>query len=254
MAKVLCISSQVVWGPVGNTAAVPALQAAGHEVLQVPTVLLSHHPGHGKPAVRVTASADFSALIAAVSDKGGLADCAAVMTGYFASAEQVDTAAALIGQLRNSNRDLVVLVDPVLGDHGRLYVAQEIAEAIRDQLVPLASITTPNVFELVWLTSREISDVASGEATARQLSCPEVLVTSVPVDDQTLGTLLVTAQAKHFMQSVKRPHVPHGTGDYLAGAYLAARLQYLPEEAFKVAMMRLANVITASDGMILRNT
>ena len=45
-----------------------------------------------------------------------------------------------------------MLVDPVLGDAGRLYVAQETAEAIRDRLIPLADIATPNLFELGWLT------------------------------------------------------------------------------------------------------
>ena len=49
--RILSMSSQVAYGPVGNTAAVPALQALGHEVLAVPTVILSNHPGHGAPAV-----------------------------------------------------------------------------------------------------------------------------------------------------------------------------------------------------------
>jgi len=54
--RILCISSQVAYGPVGNTAAVPALQAMGHEVLALPTILLSNHPGHGTPhAIRVPA-------------------------------------------------------------------------------------------------------------------------------------------------------------------------------------------------------
>ena len=41
-----------------------------------------------------------------------------------------------------------VLVDPVLGDAGRLYVAQETAEAIRDRLIAARHIATPNLFEL----------------------------------------------------------------------------------------------------------
>ena len=48
--RILSISSQVAYGPVGNSAAVPALQAMGHEVLAIPTVMLSNHPGHGKQA------------------------------------------------------------------------------------------------------------------------------------------------------------------------------------------------------------
>ena len=48
--RLLSISSQVAFGPVGNSAAVPALQARGHEVLAIPTIMLSNHPGHGPPA------------------------------------------------------------------------------------------------------------------------------------------------------------------------------------------------------------
>jgi pyridoxine kinase len=152
MAKVLCLSSQVVWGPVGNTAAVPVLQAAGHEALQVPTILLSHHPGHGAPAVLRVEVAAFAGLIESVEARGGLAGCAAVMTGYFASPGQVEAAAAVIRRLRGNDPDVVVLTDPVLGDDGRLYVAEDVARAIRDHLVPLATILTPNAFELSWLT------------------------------------------------------------------------------------------------------
>ena len=111
MAKVLCLSSQVVWGPVGNTAAVPALQAEGHEVLQVPTILLSHHPGHGTPVRQAITPENFAALLTSVESKGALADCSSVMTGYFADTEQITRAAKFIARLRNQNPGLLVLVD-----------------------------------------------------------------------------------------------------------------------------------------------
>ncbi len=254
MAKIICLSSQVVWGPVGNTAAVPALQAAGHEVLQVPTVLLSHHPGHGRPVMRATAAEDFESLITAVEGKGGLNDCAAVMTGYFALAGQVRIAADLIMRLRQETPDLVVLVDPVIGDHGKLYVAEDIAEAIRDLLVPLATILTPNVFELSWLTGTAVTSAGTAVDAVVKLPCRETLVTSVPVDTETIGTLLLTSGVSHFNQMTRQEHVPHGTGDFLAGAYLAARLTLPPEVAFSAAMTRLATVIASSSGMVLQNT
>ena len=43
----------------------------------------------------------------------------------------------------------------------------ETAEAIRDQLVPLASIATPNLFELQWLTGASVTvrdDIAAPHA------------------------------------------------------------------------------------------
>ena len=255
MAKVLSLSSQVVWGPVGNTAAVPALQQKGHEVLQVPTVLLSHHPGHGRPVANWIDPKVFANLIESVEEKGGLDDCDGVLTGYFAGVAQVAVAARVITALKAKNPSLVVLVDPVMGDDGRLYVAEEIAVAIRDQLVPLATIVTPNGFELAWLAgSAAVADRQAAVAAARRLGPAEVIVTSVPADGNHLDTLLVTASGVHGKTSEKKPQVPHGTGDYLAGAYLAARLLMPAEKAFDDAMQRLDSVIARSGTAVLQNT
>jgi pyridoxine kinase len=246
MAKVLCLSSQVVWGPVGNTAAVPALQAEGHEVLQVPTIVLSHHPGHGPPSTQPIAAETFHALIASVARKGALADCAAVMTGYFADPAQIAQAAELVRLLRAANPKLIVLVDPVMGDHGALYVAEAVANAIRDLLLPLATITTPNCFELSWLTGESVTTSAQAAAAAVKLEVPEILVTSIPLSGQQLGTLLLQHHTQHLIPSQRRAHVPHGTGDFLAACYLAHRLTHAAEHAFATAMARLHQVISLS--------
>ena len=38
--------------------------------------------------------------------------------------------------------------DPVLGDHGKLYVPAELVEIYKKDVVPLATLLTPNQFEL----------------------------------------------------------------------------------------------------------
>lgn len=254
MAKVLCISSQVVWGPVGNTAAVPALDAQGHEVLQVPTILLSHHPGHGTPVVQRTDAALMRSLLASVAERQALDDCGAVLTGYFASDAQVQVAAEVIATIARKAPGLVVAVDPVLGDDGRLYVAEAVAAAIRDHLVPQATVLTPNAFELAWLTGAPVQDQDTALAAARLLSASEVIVTSVPAGADGLVTLLVTPDGHHAIHARRRAQVPNGTGDFLAGAYLAARLTQAPAAAFTSAMARLEAVIARSAGSVLRNT
>ncbi len=51
---------------------------------------------------------------------------------------------------------------PIIGDEpAGIYVDEAAASAVRDQLVPLADIVTPNAFELGWLSGRAISDGAS---------------------------------------------------------------------------------------------
>ena len=83
--RILCISIQVAYGPVGNTAAVPALQATGHEVLALPTITAVQPSG---PRSRRMRSAcphdDLAAMLGVLEQMGALSTCGAVMTGYFA--------------------------------------------------------------------------------------------------------------------------------------------------------------------------
>jgi pyridoxine kinase len=242
MGRVLCISSQTVYGPVGNSAAVPALQALGHEVMALPTVVLSNHPGHGKPVGQATPAPLLADMLTALSAVKAFEILDAVLTGYFASAAQVFAVAEKIVSLAKQNQGLHVLVDPVIGDHGALYVGQDVAEAIRAHLLPLATITTPNLFELGWLSGERDEKIA-----VRKLNVAETIVTSIPS-----GVDLVTRlYAGHEIASHSIPRhakVPNGTGDFLAGCYLAERIGMAPRSAFVKAMERLEKTIHASVG------
>jgi pyridoxine kinase len=243
MAKVLCISSQTVYGPVGNSAAVPALQASGHEVMQIPTVLLSNHPGLGKPAGNATSVALIEEMFQALAAVGAFNDLAAVMTGYFTSAAQVIAAAKQIMALKAQHETLQVLVDPVIGDHGKLYVAEDVAEAIQKQLLPLATIATPNMFELSWLA--KTTDVT---AAVKTVAVRETIVTSLPSDDTHLATELHHDGAVVRLVMKRQLHVPNGTGDFLAGCYLGERLNHPANTAFPKAMQRVEKAILNSLG------
>ncbi|MCB1377082.1 MAG: pyridoxal kinase [Alphaproteobacteria bacterium] len=221
--RILCVSSQVAYGPVGNSAAVPALQARGHEVLALPTIVLSNHPGHGRPAVLRTAAADLAAMLGVLEDLGALDGCGAVMTGYFAANDQIHGVARIIRRMKSRNPGLFVLVDPILGDHDALYVPLPVAEGLRDELLPLASCVTPNRFELEWLTGWRAASVREAEAASRRLPAPEVLATSIPGGSGQLATLVTTETGTHIQTAALREMVPHGTGDFLAGLYLARR-------------------------------
>ena len=175
--QVLSISSQVAYGPVGNSASSPALQAAGFTVSQVPTIILSNHPGLGKPSGVKLPPTEFEAILKSLEALGVLDTCLGVMTGYFASADQVEIAASFIHKMKDKNTALYVLVDPVLGDDDSLYVSSEVANTIRDDLLPLASCITPNCFELGWLSGKPVSNKAEALIAAAHLSCKEILAT-----------------------------------------------------------------------------
>lgn len=224
---ILAISSQVVAGHVGNSAAQFVLQTLGHQVWAIPTVLLSHHPGHGTPAGRSTPASEIEALLENLWSGNWMDQVTAVMTGYFTSADQIDVAASTISRLKAARPDLPILVDPIQGDNGTVYVNDGVPAALRDRLVPLATITTPNLFELTQLTGLPwpMDDKSKIDAAASGLNTAEVLVTSAPgTSPNTIATLLYAQGKVTTLETPHTPSPPNGIGDVMAAAYLGIRL------------------------------
>jgi pyridoxine kinase len=147
-------------------------RSSGSNVLGLPTVLLSNHPGHGSPVRQAVAAETMKAMLERVADHGWLDGLAGVMTGYFVDAAQVEVAAEAIARLKAANPDLLYVCDPVLGDDDPgLYVPEEVARAIGSRLVPLADVITPNRFELAWLAGRRRDRAGLGGAAGAQ-PCP----------------------------------------------------------------------------------
>jgi pyridoxine kinase len=217
---VLSISSQVAYGPVGNSAAVPALEKLGMTVYAVPTIVLSHHPGHARPAgIRIPA-ADLAAMLDSLLTLGVLDRLSAVLTGYFAANDQIFGVARLIGRLKERNPQLVYLCDPVIGADATLYVPLPVAEAIRSALLPLADIVTPNNFELEWLSGRSIGSIDDVRHARLALGAKSLLAKSLPLGEDRLLTVLLGERGESRIESTRRPRVPHGTGDLLSGLFL----------------------------------
>src|SRR5262245_54626286 len=172
MATVLAISSHVARGCVGLAATVPPLQWLGHEVWALPTILLASRPGLGTFVKHDLPPADLGAMLAALEADGCSPSLDAVFTGYFPSHQSVAIAAQAIARIKAANTKVLVFVDPILGDAGKLYVPRETAAAIRDQLLPLASVTTPNLFELQWLSGASPATPQEIEIAARGLGPP----------------------------------------------------------------------------------
>lgn len=61
------------------------------------------------------------------------------------------------------------MCDPVQGDNGQVYVSKDLLPAFRDQLVPIATVVTPNQFEMELLTGRSIASVASALEACQEL-------------------------------------------------------------------------------------
>lgn len=223
-AAVLVISSQVARGMIGARAATFAIERLGRPVWLVPTVWMPWHPGRGRATRLSSDPTAFAAALAEIAEAADAAEIGTVLTGYFADAGQIEATARLVERLRLRTPGLRLVVDPVIGDGNALYVPEPVARTLRDRLLPLADVATPNRFEAGWLSGRPVGDTAEAIAAARALAVPTVAVTSAPaMMTRAVATLLVTPDAATQFEHPLVDGAPHGTGDLLA-ALFAARL------------------------------
>ena len=245
---VIVISSHVVRGSVGNRAAVFGLETLGLPVWALPTIVLPWHPGHGAATRLTFPEADFDNAIDDLIRAPWLGEVKAVLTGYFANAAQTRAAARLVHALREKKPDLFYACDPVIGDLAGLYVAQETAEAIRDELLPLATLATPNRYELAWLAGATLDTNTAIMDAAIALGPSRILVTSaVPMMAGGTGNLYLTG--KHALLAEHRliDNPPNGLGDLLSALFLGRLLSGADEE-------RALQLATASVYEILART
>lgn len=212
--RILALSSQVAFGHVGLSAAVPVLQRLGCAVTPLPTVMLSNHPGWPHVAGRQVPVTDLQAMIDALEANGWLAGHDTILTGYLPSPGHVTLAAGLIDRMRAGGSPVRVVVDPVLGDAPKgLYIDAAAAAMIRTELVPRADVLTPNAFELGWLTDRPTDGIDSATEAARCLPAAQVLMTSAPAGPGRTGVLDTTARGSVLYGMPMHDSVPNGPGD-----------------------------------------
>ncbi|HEX7885920.1 MAG TPA: PfkB family carbohydrate kinase, partial [Phenylobacterium sp.] len=142
----------------------------------------------------------------------------------------------------------LVLVDPVLGDAPNgLYVKYEVAEAVETRLVPQADWITPNLWELSFLTDREIKTAADVRDAVRALGKP-ALVTSAPAGPGEIGLLYVDKEEAVLFAHPRRETAPNGTGDLVTACFGAGLVEGLdPRDAAERAARAAAEVMAMAE-------
>jgi pyridoxine kinase len=232
--NILSFQSAVTYGHVGNSIAAFALQRLGHEVWPVDTVRFSNHPGHGGFRGTVTDAAALSDLIQGLAERGWLGSADAVLSGYLGHAAQGPVLAAAVARIKAANPQALWALDPVIGDHGRVFVKDGIPQFMQNVAVPAADVLMPNAFELGYLSGRPCATLRQAVAAAEALrgSDPDrvVVATGLVAADRparTLTTLAIGAAGAWAVTTSAIEHPANGAGDLFAalflGRYLAKR-------------------------------
>jgi pyridoxine kinase len=225
---ILSIQSHVVYGHVGNSAAVFPLQRIGCEVWPVDTVQFSNHTGYPDWRGRVFDAALIDDCVAGIAARGALARCDGVLSGYVGSPEIGAAVLRSVSAVRQENSRAVYCCDPVLGDVERgVYVRDGLVAFMRDQAAPAATILTPNHFELGLIADLPTSDMAGVRAALAALHArgpSAIFVTSLRLESTPADALDMLASAGGALWRLRTPRAPikaNGAGDLIAALFLA---------------------------------
>jgi pyridoxine kinase len=252
--KILSIQSAVAYGHVGNSAAVFPLQRIGVEVLPVYTVNFSNHTGYGAWRGPLIAPEQVADVITGIEERGVFPRIDAVLSGYQGSEGIGDVIIDAVARVKAANPDAVYACDPVMGNaKSGCFVAPAIPVLLRERVVPVADIITPNQFELGFLTETEPDTIDSTLASAdlaRAMGPRTVLVTSVERPDRepdTIEMMVVDDAGAWIVQTPLLPLKANGSGDVTAALFTA---HYLETRDAAVALART----TSSVWDLLRTT
>jgi len=141
----------------------------------------------------------------------------AVKTGMLASAELVGTVAEVLADVA-----VPVVVDPVgMSKHGDSLLTTAAVVALREQLLPVATVATPNLYEVAQLTGVRVSSESGLREAAEAvyaLGPRWVLIKGGHLDGDPIDLLYDGSSATELRASRLDNRHTHGTGCTLASA------------------------------------
>eukprot|EP00727_Mastigamoeba_balamuthi_P013796 m51a1_g9039 putative pyridoxal kinase (302) ;mRNA; r:849-1973 len=235
--KVLSAQSFVVHGYVGNKCSMFALQTLGFDVDPINTVQLSNHTGYPKWKGQVLGGQSLADLWEGLRENGLHTAYTHLLTGYFRDPAALRTVAAIRDDMKKSRPELVYVCDPVMGDGGKLYVPEEVAQVYREDIVRRADVVKLNQTELEYLAGVALGSLSSAPAGSLAQAIDAVhamgprcvVVSSVSDQDGDDGYINVvgsslrgTGAPERFRMRLKRLSGYYsGTGDLFAALLLA---------------------------------
>jgi len=154
MKKIAVINDLSGFGKCSLTAALPIISALGIEACPIPTAILSNQTGYDD-----FYSVDFTKNMVPYINvwKNQEVKFDSILTGYLASAKQVDI---ILDFIEKFGKNALVFVDPVMADDGVIYDTydEKLCEKVK-KLTEKANIITPNLTELCILCGADYEEI-----------------------------------------------------------------------------------------------
>ena len=226
--RVAAIHDMSGFGRCSLTVAIPVLSAMGIQCCPLPTAYLSTHTGGFEGYTFL----DMTDEMPKVANHWASLDIHfdAIYSGFMGSERQMDITEDFVRMFRRPGT--LVVVDPVMGDHGRCYATYTSAMcAAMARMAQQADVITPNLTEAAFLLGVPYEELRQDEAGYR--SCVKrlslegkrsVVLTGVSLEPGKIGAACFDASAgkTEFIQTTFETREFHGTGDVFASVLTGA--------------------------------
>ncbi len=212
------------------TVALPIISAAGFDTSVLPTAVLSTHTGGFEDFTY----RDLTDDIRPIADHWQSLNLEfdALYSGFLGSFEQIDLVAELFDTFQTEQT--LILVDPVMADHGELYsiYTPKMARGMT-KLCAKADIIVPNLTEAAFLLDQPFvgedydqNYVEQLLIGLSQLGSKKVVITGISFDPATLGAATYDTETNSFDYAFndRVSDYFHGTGDIFGSTLLAGLL------------------------------
>lgn len=231
---VMCIHDLSGIGKCSLTVALPILSCMGISAAALPTAILSTHTGGFSGYTYRDLTGD---MLSIARHWHSLSlPFRAIYSGWLGSALQSEVVLTIFDWFQNP--ETLIFVDPVMGDHGKLYstFSPERVPGVR-ALCERADLISPNLTEACFLLGLPYpgETVTGGQArilceALSQKGPQKVVITGLSTQKGSIGAAAWDARLHQFSlhQSPRAPGIWHGTGDIFASVLLGSILQNQP--------------------------
>ena len=246
--RVAAIHDLSGFGRTSLTVVIPILSTMGVQVCPMPTAVLSTHTTEFTGFSFLDLTSEMHRFLAHWRQLGLTFD--GIYSGFLGAPEQMDVVEETILHCRAHGG--IAVVDPVLGDNGKLDPTMTPAMVARmRELVRHADCITPNFSEAGWLLDEEycphisIPELKRWLVRLTDLGPQVAVITSAPVAARASHTSVVAyhAEQRRFWK-VDCPYIPAfypGTGDCFASVLTGSLLQ---GDSLPLAMDRAVQFVT----------